>query len=182
MVMGPTPPGTGVIQPARSLAPSKSTSPTSLPSSVRLMPTSMTMAPCLIQSPGTICGRPTAATSTSALRALSARSLVRLWQTVMVQRAASSSRAMGRPTILDWPMMTASRPFELLAGALQQGHDALGRAGAQHGHAQNQPADVVGVEAVHVLGGQDALDDRLLVDLIRQRQLDQDAVDLRPRR
>ena len=51
MVIGPTPPGTGVIQAARSLAAAKSTSPTSLPSAPRLMPTSMTIAPCLIQSP-----------------------------------------------------------------------------------------------------------------------------------
>jgi hypothetical protein len=35
---------------------------------------------------------------------------VRLWQTVMVQRAASSSSAIGRPTMLDWPMITASSP------------------------------------------------------------------------
>ena len=35
MVMGPTPPGTGVIQPATFFTPSKSTSPHSLPSSLR---------------------------------------------------------------------------------------------------------------------------------------------------
>ena len=53
IVIGPTPPGTGVIQPATSFAASKSTSPQSLPSGRRLMPTSMTIAPGLIQSPGT---------------------------------------------------------------------------------------------------------------------------------
>src|SRR2546427_3739395 len=41
IVMGPTPPGTGVMKPATSLTPSKSTSPQSLPSSLRFMPTSM---------------------------------------------------------------------------------------------------------------------------------------------
>jgi hypothetical protein len=45
MVIGPTPPGTGVIAPATSARLAKSTSPTSriLPSrSTRLMPTSIT--------------------------------------------------------------------------------------------------------------------------------------------
>ena len=67
MVIGPTPPGTGVMAPAtfgrlrvsrrrRRACPCR-------PARMRLMPTSMTMAPGLIQSPRTISGRPTAATS-----------------------------------------------------------------------------------------------------------------------
>jgi SAM-dependent methyltransferase len=44
-VIGPTPPGTGVIAPATSATPSKSTSPTRRPSAVRLVPTSITTAP-----------------------------------------------------------------------------------------------------------------------------------------
>src|SRR5205814_10512926 len=44
MVMGPTPPGTGVMAPATAAALSNSTSPTR-PVSVRLTPTSMTVAP-----------------------------------------------------------------------------------------------------------------------------------------
>src|SRR5207302_5046049 len=47
IVIGPTPPGTGVIQPATSLTASKSTSPASVPSARRLMPTSTTHAPGL---------------------------------------------------------------------------------------------------------------------------------------
>src|SRR5450759_2299696 len=43
-VIGPTPPGTGVIAPATDLALSKSTSPTSAPSTT-LIPTSTTTAP-----------------------------------------------------------------------------------------------------------------------------------------
>src|SRR5256885_2837705 len=46
MVIGPTPPGTGVIAPATSRAASKSTSPTR-PSSVRFMPTAIPAAPGL---------------------------------------------------------------------------------------------------------------------------------------
>src|SRR4051812_36073801 len=44
MVIGPTPPGTGVIQPATGLTAVKSTSPASDPSARRLMPTSTTQA------------------------------------------------------------------------------------------------------------------------------------------
>ena len=70
MVMGPTPPGTGVIAPAVLTASAKSTSPTIRvlppPASMRLMPTSITVAPGLIQSPLTISGWPTAATRMSA--------------------------------------------------------------------------------------------------------------------
>jgi len=50
-VIGPTPPGTGVMYEARSLAVSNSTSPASLPLSSRLIPTSITTAPDLIHSP-----------------------------------------------------------------------------------------------------------------------------------
>ncbi len=62
----------------------KSTSPTSLPST-RLMPTSITVAPGFSQSPLTISGRPTAATTMSARRTTSGRSRVRLWAMVTVQ-------------------------------------------------------------------------------------------------
>ena len=51
-VIGPTPPGTGVIIPARSLAVSKSTSPDRRPSASRLIPMSTTVAPRLIHAPG----------------------------------------------------------------------------------------------------------------------------------
>src|SRR5581483_161545 len=45
IVSGPTPPGTGVNAPATSLTSSGFTSPTNLPSGLRFMPTSMTVAP-----------------------------------------------------------------------------------------------------------------------------------------
>lgn len=79
MVIGPTPPGTGVSSPVTSRTSSKATSPTSrdLPSveGTRLIPTSMTQAPGLIHEPRTISGRPTAATRISAWRAIAAMSL-----------------------------------------------------------------------------------------------------------
>src|SRR3982074_3076082 len=84
MVIGPNPPGTGVIHPARAAALSYSTSPTSFPSAVRLMPTSNTAAPGLIQSPGTKPALPTAATTTSARSPSDFRSRVPVGPTVTV--------------------------------------------------------------------------------------------------
>src|SRR6056297_1764726 len=66
IVIGPTPPGTGVMAAALRQAAAKSTSPISFFSSTRFTPTSITTAPGLIQSPLIICGLPTAAISTSA--------------------------------------------------------------------------------------------------------------------
>ena len=108
--MGPTPPGTGVIAPATAAQEANATSPTSLPSALRLIPTSMTVAPGLIQSPGTISGRPMAAIRMSARRHSSARSLVRECATVTVASAVSSSAAIGRPTIADRPSTRARAP------------------------------------------------------------------------
>ena len=66
-------------------------------------------------------------------------------------------------------------------GLAQQVQAAVGRAGDQQvvgqgAAAGEQPADVERVEAVHVLLGQDRMQDGVAVDLRRQRQLDQDAV------
>ena len=108
-VIGPTPPGTGVIARARSAAASKSTSPTS-PSSVRFVPTSITTAPSRTISPVTSRGEPTAAISTSASRQTAPRSRVREWQCVTVALAASSSCASGLPTRIERPITTARAP------------------------------------------------------------------------
>ena len=91
IVIGPTPPGTGVIAAATSLTASKSTSP-QRPSSVRFMPTSMTTAPGLTQSACTIRGRPTAAISTSARRQTVGEVAVREWHVVTVALAAEQQR------------------------------------------------------------------------------------------
>src|SRR5262249_45967050 len=89
IVMGPTPPGTGVMWEARSAAAANSTSPTSLPVGRRLMPTSMTTAPGFTQAPLMSSGTPTAATRMSARGTSAARSLL-LWQMVTVASALSS--------------------------------------------------------------------------------------------
>ncbi len=77
------------------------------------MPTSMTTAPGLIQSPRIISGRPTAATTMSARRVIAGRSRVRECAMVTVQCACSSSCAIGLPTMLERPTTTASRPARL---------------------------------------------------------------------
>ncbi|MOA13085.1 hypothetical protein D3C78_1331170 [compost metagenome] len=113
MVIGPTPPGTGVIAAVSGCTLAKSTSPTRrlLPSSsMRLMPTSITTAPGLIHSALIIRGRPTAATTMSALRHSACGFLLRECSTVTVQSAASSRAAIGLPTMLERPITTACLP------------------------------------------------------------------------
>ena len=110
IVIGPTPPGTGVMWLATALTPSNSTSPHSFPSSRRFMPTSITMAPGLTMSAVNVHARPTAATTMSAWRVCRARSGVALWHTVTVALACSSSMAMGLPTVLLRPITTACLP------------------------------------------------------------------------
>src|SRR6476620_3368997 len=109
IVIGPTPPGTGVIAPATSLADGKCTSPRR-PSSVRLTPTSMTVAPGFTMSPVIISGRPTAAIRMSASRVTAGRSRVREWQTVTVALRCRSRSATGLPTMSDRPTTTAFAP------------------------------------------------------------------------
>src|SRR5712691_367174 len=110
-VMGPTPPGTGVMARALRLADSKSTSPASLPVSRRLIPTSMTTAPSLIISPVTTPALPAATQSTSARRQCSPKSRVRVWHMVTVAWRPSRSWASGLPTRRDRPTTTASAPL-----------------------------------------------------------------------
>src|SRR5262249_18135128 len=109
IVIGPTPPGTGVIQPATLLTASKSTSPASLPSDSRLMPTSMTQAPGLTISAPMSFGRPTAAIRRSALRHMPARSALFEWQMVTVASFCKSRWASGWPTMFERPTTTACR-------------------------------------------------------------------------
>ena len=91
------------------LADAKSTSPTSLPSTT-LMPTSTTTAPGLSIAPVMRPGLPAATTTMSARRTLSARSVVREWQTVTVASSLTSRNAAGMPTTAERPMTTASLP------------------------------------------------------------------------
>mmetsp|Transcript_27223 Transcript_27223/g.84631 ORF Transcript_27223/g.84631 Transcript_27223/m.84631 type:complete len:308 (+) Transcript_27223:1228-2151(+) len=116
MVMGPTPPGTGVILDATRFAAAYSTSPTRrLPdlrvaSGTKFVPTSTTTQPGLSHAPFTKPARPTAATTTSASLIMEAGSFVREWTTVTVASLACKSAATGMPTMLDRPTTTALLP------------------------------------------------------------------------
>ena len=130
MVMGPTPPGTGVIYDALGATFSKSTSPTSLyprgesGSSTRLMPTSMMTAPSLTISAVSNLGLPAATMMISAVRHIDLRSRVFEWQTVTVASPNEAAlipgrvrygrcikrSAIGLPTIFDLPITTTCFP------------------------------------------------------------------------
>src|SRR5262249_4984575 len=111
IVIGPTPPGTGVIQAARSFAVSNSTSPDSFPLLSRFTPTSITTAPGLTHSPRTKPALPIATTRISARAASSLKLAVREWQIVTVACLSRSISATGLPTILLRPTTTAFFPL-----------------------------------------------------------------------
>ena len=128
MVMGPTPPGTGVIARARGSTAGKSTSPQVFPPT-SLIPTSITTAPSLTIRPVMNPGFPTADMRRSADRVFPARSLVFEWQTVTVAPALRRRTAMGRPTSIDLPTTTASLPSTGMPYSRKEGHDPEGCTG-----------------------------------------------------
>src|ERR1035441_2031953 len=79
-------------------------------SSMRLVPTSMTVAPWRMKSRVIMAGRPMAATRISASRHTAGRSGVLEWQMVTVACSCKSIMAAGLPTISLRPTMTARRP------------------------------------------------------------------------
>ena len=119
-VIGPTPPGTGVIADATSETPSKSTSPASRyprfrdESSTRFTPTSITTAPGRTISAVIAPALPAAATKISARRVCDPRSSVAVWQIVTVafapDRFCASIAPSGIPTSLDLPTITTCFP------------------------------------------------------------------------
>ena len=138
----------GVIRPATSTADSNSTSPTN-PSSVRLMPTSITVAPGLSQSPGSSAGDPP---RRSAHRAPDTTQVPRpRWQIVAVACSASSSAATGLPTRSERPTTTASAPSNEhrdggAAPSRRPGCRAAVRASPwqQAGRRRREPVDILG--------------------------------------
>ena len=133
IVIGPTPPGTGVIAPATLIAASISTSPTRrcLPSArrdavdadidddrARLDPRRLEPSPAdRSPRPGYRRGG----------RSRAGRAICEC-ASVTVQSAASSSAASGRPTIDERPRTTASAPARLLRTLCDQHQAALRRA------------------------------------------------------
>src|SRR3989339_312074 len=119
IVIGPTPPGTGVIYEHLGATSSKRTSPASLKpvfvsASTLVIPTSITTAPSFTISPLRKPGTPSAAIIISAFSVCSFRFLVRLWHIVTVQSPGfafnESKFAIGFPTILLRPIITQCFP------------------------------------------------------------------------
>ena len=125
----------------------------------------------------TIPGTPTAATITSARDVSAARSRVREWQIVTVACRCSRSSAAGLPTMSLRPITTAFAPFELDAVFVEEREHAERRPRHVRRRAREEQPGVDGMEAVDVLDRIDGADHAALVDLRRQRQLDEDAVD-----
>ena len=121
-----------------------------------------------------------AATRMSASRVTAGRSRVREWQTVTVASACRRSRAIGLPTMSLRPSTTARRPATAMPLRASSSMIPAGVQATKRGRFCTRQAHVLGVEAVHVLGGVHQVEHARGVHLRRQRELDQDAVDLRP--
>ena len=109
MVIGPTPPGTGVIALVLLFNSSKFTSPTIF-SPTLFIPTSITIAFSLTQSFFTSFGTPTAAIKISALRHSFCKFSVFECTIVTVQFYFNNNWAIGLPFRLDLPIITTCFP------------------------------------------------------------------------
>src|SRR5450756_30415 len=113
-----------------------------------------------------------AATRMSALRQTPGRSWVREWQTVTVACSWSSRKNIGLPTMLLRPTITASLPLISIP-------DRLRISSPPYGAAQRKHARIVRVYPVHILQRRQERGDHILVEVGRQRHLDDDPVGLR---
>ena len=160
IVIGPTPPGTGVIHAARSFAAAKSTSPHELAVGVavdadvdhdraRLDPVALhEIRPCRRRR-----------RRCRACRTMPGRSRVFEWQIVTVQRCHQQLQRHRPADDVRLPDDDRVLADEILARVLEQRHAAVRRARPQRRPLQHQPADVVRMEAVDVLLRIDALGD-----------------------
>ena len=131
------------------------------------MPTSITVAPGLIQSPLTISGRPTAATTISARRTTLGRSRVRECAIVTVQLSASSSCAIGLPTMFERPITTASRPDRSPSRSLSSIRQPSGVHGTKPCRPVASRPALTGWKPSTSLSGSIRGDHDLLVDMLR---------------
>jgi len=186
-VMGPTPPGTGVMALATSRAALSSTSPTSLvlPSAALtgsrkgtgLVPTSITddagLEPLSLDHLGPAGGRhqyvrlPTDRRQILRLRMGDGHGAVGMGQQ-LGDRAADQGRASHHHSALARQIRAQ--------GVADQDHAANRRARRQAGQALSQPPGIDDVQAVHILVRINGLDDGLLVEPLWKGQLDQNAV------
>ena len=146
MVIGPTPPGTGVIAPATSRRLREGDVADELRLALagghRLMPTSITTAPGLTQSPRTISGRPTAATRMSARRQTAgqiARPRMGDRDGAVLVRAAAAPSACRRCRAADHDRL---EPGEIRPHRFDQHQAAERRAGHKPGSAGREPPGI----------------------------------------
>jgi hypothetical protein len=173
-VIGPTPPGMGVILEARRETLSKSQSPTSRRQGSRFIPTSMTKAPVLTIGPTIKLGQPAAATRMSSRMVNCARS-----------RACMADRCRG----VALHEHECHRLADDVAGTdndgiptghfdscmIEEPHDTIGRAGRKDRLTDDEAADVVEMKAVDIFLARYGAHDHLDVEL--GRQLHEDAMD-----
>ena len=143
------------------------------------MPTSMTVAPGLIQSPLTIRSRPTAAMRTSARRQTSARSRVREWQIVTVALAPSRSWAIGLPNRFERPTTTASAPSSCAPASSSSSITPVGVHGRRPSRPSASSPALIGVSPSTSLPGVDQAGQLDAVEVVGHRQLAEDPADRR---
>ena len=120
------------------------------------MPTSITVAPGLSQSPLTMFGAADGGDDDVGLRGRSpGRSTVRLWAMVTVQLSPSRSIAIGLPTMFERPMTTAVLPDRSPSSARSSLRQPERGAGHEPVEPDREPPGVDRVEAVDVLVGVD---------------------------
>ena len=96
---------------------------------------------------------------------------------VTVARDSSNSNACGPADNIGRADDDCFFAFRVDAVGFQQSHHAFGCARAHQRHFDDQAADIVRVETVHIFMRLDTLQNRLAVDVCRQRQLHQNTVD-----
>src|SRR3989344_4891743 len=140
-VIGPTPPGTGVIRDATFEADSKSTSPTNftrLSVYTKEVPASTTIAPFLICLPEIIPGFPTAEIITSAEASNTLVSLVLSVTTETVIPEATNMRANGLPTKSPATRSKTCLPLSEILYHLSSSKIAAGVGGKNNGSSEDR--------------------------------------------
>ena len=176
-VMGPTPPGTGVIQPATSLTPPKSTSPQSFPF-VSVHADIDDDRPRLDHVPGKDVALADGRDDHVRLQRVGLevfRSAVAHGHRRILREKHDGDRLADDVAASDHDGVLA---FQVVADGFEHLHAAVRRAWTKAGAAHHQCARARDVEAIDVLGGRDGLDDLLRVHVLGDRQLDEDAVHL----
>lgn len=162
------------------LASANATSPTMravpVESVARLMPTSMTIAPGLIQSPRTSPGQPAAAMTMSTFRQRT-RQVSRLELSTChrtsgiaahkCQRFSNDIRATDDDDI---------KPVQVTHDRLDEMDNPKRSARGECWSTRRQSSCIIRMEAIHVLGWIDGLQYAPTVDLPRQRKLNEDAI------